>query len=115
MEDNISQTEEKHEELKDGENAVGAQPEKPQKKKSDFWVRFGVGTLYMAILIGFFVLKIFVNDFLFDFIVLGFSLLGTYEMIRAFRGKITRVQEVLVMLFTTLTVKIGRASCRERV
>ena len=92
MEDNIFQTQEKKEELNDGESIQAEQPEKPRKKKSDFWVRFGVGTLYMTILIGFFLLKIFVNDFLFDFIVLGFSVLGTYEMIRAFRGKITRAQ-----------------------
>ncbi len=104
MEDNIFQTQEKKEELNDGESIQAEQPEKPRKKKSDFWVRFGVGTLYMTILIGFFLLKIFVNDFLFDFIVLGFSVLGTYEMIRAFRGKITRAQAVLVMVFTTLTV-----------
>lgn len=105
MEDNISQTQEKTDTLKETvAEETGSQPEKPQKNKSDFWVRLGVGVLYMAILIGFFLLKIFVNDFLFDFIVLGFSLLGTYEMTRAFRGKITRAQAVIVMLFTTLSV-----------
>lgn len=74
------------------------------KKKSDLGVRTIVGTLYMVILIGFFLLKIFVNDFLFDFIVLAFSIVGTYEMVHAFKGKITKAQEVLVMLFTTLTL-----------
>ena len=74
------------------------------KKKSDFWVRTAVGVLYMVILIGFFLLKIFINDFLFDFIVLAFSVLGTYEMVRAFRGKITKLQAVIVMVFTTLTI-----------
>ena len=86
---------------------LNTQPETaspPQKKKSDFWVRAIVGVLYMAILIGFFALKIFINDFLFDFIVLAFSIIGTYEMVRAFRGKITKAQAVFVMIFTTLTI-----------
>ena len=90
-----------------GEEAVIAEPviqEKPPKKKGDFWVRLGVGIAYMAILIGFFLLKVFVNDFLFDFIVLAFSVLGTFEVLRAFRGKITKAQAVLVMVFTTLTI-----------
>ena len=80
-----------------------SQPQKP-KKKGEFWIRTAVGTLYMAILIGFFLLKIFVNDFLFDFIVVAFSIVGTLEMVRAFREKITKAQAVLVMIFTTLTV-----------
>ncbi|MBD5636700.1 MAG: phosphatidate cytidylyltransferase [Clostridia bacterium] len=102
MEDNISQTPDTEEQL--NTQVQEPQPEKPQKKKSDIWVRIAVGILYMAILIGFFMLKIFVNDFLFDFIVLAFSVLGTFEMCRAFKHKITKVQAVLVMIFSTLTV-----------
>lgn len=78
--------------------------EKPPKKKGDFWVRLAVGIAYMVILIGFFLLKVFVDDFLFDFIVLAFSVLGTFEMLRAFRGKINLAQMVLVMVFATLTI-----------
>ncbi|MDE6411144.1 MAG: phosphatidate cytidylyltransferase [Clostridia bacterium] len=100
MEDNISPAE--SEQLNTEVNEP--QPEKPKKKKSDIWVRMGVGFLYMAILIGFFLLKIFVNDFLFDFIVLAFSVLGTFEMCRAFKHKITTLQTVIVMIFTTLTI-----------
>ncbi len=102
MEDNISQTQDTEEQLNTASGEP--QPEKPKKKKSDIWVRIAVGFLYMAILIGFFLLKIFVNDFLFDFIVLAFSVLGTLEMCRAFKHKITRTQAVIVMIFTTLTV-----------
>lgn len=106
MDRNFSQTQEKEDVSKDGENAAAQtqRPEQTPKKKNDFWVRLGVGVLYMAILIGFFLLKVFVNDFLFDFIVLGFSLFGTYEMVHAFKGKITTAQAVIVMIFTTLTL-----------
>ena len=102
MEENISQIQDTEEQLNTASQEP--QPQKPEKKKSDFWKRTGVGILYMAILIGFFLLKVFVNDFLFDFIVLGFSVLGTFEMCRAFKGKITTAQTVVVMIFTTLTV-----------
>ncbi len=80
-----------------------SEPKSP-KKKGDFWVRLAVGIAYMAILIGFFLLKVFVDDFLFDFIVLGFSILGTLEMLRAFRGKLNLAQAILVMVFTSLTI-----------
>ena len=103
MEDRISQTQE---EEVGGAEEVGVnnpQPKKP-KKKTDFWVRLGVGVLYMAVLIGFFLLKIFVNDFLFDFIVLAFAILGTYEMVHAFKGKITKAQAVIVMVFSALSI-----------
>ena len=102
MEENNSQTQDT--EGQPNTQVQEPQPVKPQKKKSDIWVRIGVGILYMAILIGFFMLKIFVNDFLFDFIVLAFSVLGTFEICRAFKHKITRTQAVIVMIFTTLTV-----------
>ena len=81
----------------------GATPEKP-KKKGEFGKRLIVGALYFLLVIGFFLLKIFIDDFLFDFIVLAFCVIGTYEMVRAFRSKITKAQAVLVMVFTTLTI-----------
>ena len=102
MEEQISDPQDAEEQLNTQEENVKSTP--PKKKKSDMGIRIAVGTLYMAILIGFFLLKIFINDFLFDFIVLAFSLVGTYEMVRAFREKITKAQTVLVMVFTTLTI-----------
>lgn len=102
MKENDSQTEEKIDPA-EAEKAT-PQSEKPQKKRGDFLIRTAVGTCYMAILIGFFLIKIFVNDFLFDFIVLGFSIFGTYEMCRAFRGKITRSETGLIMFFSVFTI-----------
>lgn len=106
MDDHISQSQENGGEIapETVENTPTELSGKPPKKKSDIWVRLGVGVLYMAILIGFFLLKIFVNDFLFDFIVLAFSVIGTFEMCRAFKGKITTAQTAIVMVFSTLTI-----------
>ena len=101
MEEQTTQPQNAEEQLNTQTEAVDI---KSPKKKSDFWVRAAVGVLYMAILIGFFALKIFINDFLFDFIVLAFSIIGTCEMVRAFRGKITKAQAALVIVFTTLTL-----------
>lgn len=62
------------------------------------------GFVYMLLLVGFFMLKIFVNTFLFDFIVLAFAVIGTFEMLRAFKGKLHISQTVLVMVFSVLTL-----------
>lgn len=106
MEEKITQPQEEAQTDLGAEEVNQNEPQsgKPPKKKSDFWVRLGVGTLYMAVLIGFFLLKIFVNEFLFDFIVLAFTIIGTYEMVRAFKGKITTAQAVIVMVFSALSV-----------
>lgn len=62
------------------------------------------GFVYVLLLVGFFMLKIFVNTFLFDFIVLAFAIIGTFEMLRAFKGKLHISQTVLVMVFSVLTL-----------
>ena len=49
MEENNSQTQDT--EGQPNTQVQEPQPVKPQKKKSDIWVRIGVGILYMAILI----------------------------------------------------------------
>ena len=102
MDEQITEPQEAEEQL--NTNAEAQSSVVPPKKKNDLWVRAIVGVLYMAILIGFFLLKIFINDFLFDFIVVAFSIIGTCEMVRAFRGKITKAQAALVIVFTTLTI-----------
>ena len=78
--------------------------EAPKRKPSNFWIRLMTGTVYMLLLVGFFLLKIFVNTFLFDFIVLAFAVLGTFEMLRAFKDKLHISQIALVMTFSVLTL-----------
>ena len=47
-------------------------------------IRLITGASYVAVLALFYVLKIFVSDLCFDAAIWLFSLIGTFEMIRAF-------------------------------
>ena len=100
MAENLSQPQQAEEQL----NTEAENLQAPKKKKSDLGLRTGVGAIYIAVLLGFFLLKVFINDFLFDFVILAFSIVGTLEMVRAFRGRITTAQAVIVMVFTSLTI-----------
>ncbi len=55
-------------------------------------IRLISGSCYVAILIAFFCLKIFVHDFFFDGLLYAFALLGTFEMARAMKEKTTAAQ-----------------------
>lgn len=102
MTDNLSEPQQAEEQLNtEAENLAASAP---KKKKSDLGLRTGVGFLYIAVLLAFFLLKIFINDFLFDIVIFAFSVIGTLEMVRAFRGRITKAQAAIVMVFTTLTI-----------
>ena len=57
------------------------------------------GTIYVAILIAFFLLKIFVHDLLFDVLVYAFALIGTAEIVRATKTYTTSAERVIVFLF----------------
>ncbi len=74
------------------------------KKLDEFWVRLITGIVYCAVLLAFFALKIFVSDLFFDALLLAITVLGTFEMLRAFGGKITKTQKVIVMIFAALIV-----------
>ncbi len=84
------------------ENNENTEQKAPKHKIGNFWVRLMTGAAYLIILIGFFLLKIFVNDFLFDFIVLAFAVIGTAEMLRAFKDRMHISQKALVMIFSIL-------------
>ena len=104
MAENLSEPQQAEEQLNTNAENTNPQPEAPKKKKSDLGMRTAVGFLYIAVLLAFFLLKIFINDFLFDIVIFAFSVLGTLEMVRAFRGRITKAQAAIVMVFTTLTI-----------
>ncbi len=76
---------------------------KPQKQ-SEFTVRLITGIVYCLVLAVFFVLKLFVSDLFFDALLLAFTVIGTLEMLRAFRDKMTRAQQVTVMIFSILVL-----------
>ena len=67
-------------------------------------VRTISGACYMAVLIGFFALKIFVHEFFFDALIYAFALLGTYEMIRAMQDKMTKAERYIVYAFTIVCI-----------
>ena len=62
------------------------------------------GTCYVAILLGFFLLKIYVHDFCFDLLIYAFALLGTFEVLRAMKDKMTKTERVIVFIFTVICI-----------
>lgn len=62
------------------------------------------GICYFLVLISFFCLKIFVNKLFFDALILLFCIVGTYEMLRAFRDQLHISQKIVVMAFSILVL-----------
>ena len=52
----------------------------------------------------FFCLKFFVNAFFFDALIWALAIIGTFEILRAFKEKTTKAERVIVMLFAVLCV-----------
>lgn len=67
-------------------------------------IRLITGTCYIAVLLAFFLLKIFVNDLCFDALIYAFALIGTFEMTRAVRSKITKTERIFIFLFAIVCV-----------
>lgn len=57
------------------------------------------GACYMAALIAFYLLKIFVHDLFFDVLIYAFALIGTFEITRAFKEKLTKAEKNVVFGF----------------
>lgn len=62
------------------------------------------GICYMAILLAFFLLKIFVHDFCFDVLIYAFALLGTFEILRAMKDRMTEAERLIVFVFTVICI-----------
>ena len=67
-------------------------------------VRLITGTCYIAVLLAFFLLKIFVHDLFFDALIYLFALIGTFEMTRALKEKITKTERALVFVFAAACI-----------
>ena len=61
-------------------------------------------TVYVAVLIIFYVLKLFVHALCFDALTYAFAVIGTFEMLRAVKDKTTKPQRVIVTVFSLLCV-----------
>lgn len=60
--------------------------------------RVVTGGFIIVITVAFFLLKVYVSDYLFDLYVACISLVGTYEMVRAFKQKLTFELSVFILL-----------------
>ncbi len=62
------------------------------------------GACYMAVLLAFFFLKIYVHDFCFDVLIYLYALLGTHEIVRAFGDKMTKTEKIIVYVFAVICI-----------
>ncbi len=67
-------------------------------------IRLISGSCYVAILVAFFCLKIFVHDLFFDGLIYAFALIGTFEMTRALKDKTTFAQRCLAYAYAAITI-----------
>ena len=92
----------------DGGTVVASDGPKSPKMKN----RVISGVLYVAILLAFYLLKLFVpdvgkvplGDFCFDILIYAFALIGTFEMLRAVKAKTTKAERVIVYLFCVFCI-----------
>lgn len=69
-------------------------------------LRLMTGMVYVSVLIAFFLLKIFVHELFFDVLVYAFALIGTYEMTRALKDKLTKTETVMLYIFSALCIPL---------
>ncbi len=75
-------------------------------------IRLISGTIYIAILVAFFALKIVVptvngvpyGDFCFDVLIYAFALIGTFEMLRAIKDKTCKAERGIVYAFAAVAI-----------
>ncbi len=67
-------------------------------------IRLISGSCYIALLVAFFCLKIFVHDFFFDGIIYAFALIGTFEILRAFQEKTTWGQRCVTYAYAIVAI-----------
>lgn len=66
--------------------------------------RFFTGVAYMAVLAIAYLLKVLAHDLCFDALIYAFSLLGAFEMLKAFGEKLTKTQAFSVFAFAAVCV-----------
>ena len=69
-------------------------------------IRLMSGAVYVLLLVVFFCLKVFLpyGDFYFDALLYVFAWLGTFEMLRAVKEKMTKAERCVVYTFTAVTI-----------
>ena len=69
-------------------------------------IRLISGSCYVAILVAFYLLKIFVHDLCFDALIYFFAAVGTFEMLRATKDKTTKAERVIVFVFALAAIPV---------
>ena len=73
-------------------------------------IRLISGSVYVAILVAFFCLKVCLpapyGDFAFDALIYAFALLGAYEMLRAVKDKTTKIERILTLAYAAITIPV---------
>lgn len=67
-------------------------------------IRLISGSVYVALLIGFYLLKVLVHDLCFDLLIYAFALLGTFEMLRAMKEKTTKAERGITFVFAIVCI-----------
>ena len=68
--------------------------------------RFISGTCYVAVLLAFYLTKLFVphGDLIFDILIYGFAIIGTFEMVRAMGKGLARTEKTIVFCFAVVCI-----------
>lgn len=69
-------------------------------------IRLISGSCYVALLVAFYLLKIFIHDLFFDALLYFFALVGSFEMLRATKEKTTRAERVIVFAFAVFATPV---------
>lgn len=64
------------------------------------------GIVYVAVLLAFYLLKVFVHDLCFDVLTYAFAIIGTIEMLKASQAKTTKAERVIVMIFAIVSIPL---------
>ena len=75
-------------------------------------IRLISGSCYVAILVAFYLLKIFVHDLCFDALIYFFAAVGTFEMLRATKDKTTKAERVIVFVFALAAIPVCALSAQ---
>ena len=67
-------------------------------------IRLISGSVYVLMLATFFLLKIFAHDLAFDALIWFFAVMGTFEMTRALKEKITKAEQICTWLFAIICI-----------
>ena len=71
-------------------------------------IRLLSGSVYVALLVAFYCLKVFLpqpyGDFAFDVLLYAFAWIGTFEMLRAMQGGVTKKEKAIVFAFTAVSI-----------